>query len=166
MCAEWSVVGTATHLDSGRNSSELTDPQAGSWEWIRSNIWFWNLSNLLHPLPPNTHTHTLGGILPPEKPYFINLPKQYQQPGTKNSNIWACGRLILIQYTIIHPPGPYRPIVLSKLKKKKMCLVRLQKSPVVVWIRYGPHRLMCLNAWPIRIGAIRKCDLVGESLLL
>ena len=37
--------------------------------------------------PPDTHPYTPGGVLPPERPYFINLPKQYHLPGTKNSNI-------------------------------------------------------------------------------
>ena len=32
--------------------------------------------------------------------------------------------------------------------------------------RYGPHRLMCLNAWPIGSGTNRRCGLVGESVLL
>ena len=33
--------------------------------------------------------------------------------------------------------------------------------------KYGPHRLRCLNAWPIRSGAIRMCGcvVVGVALL-
>lgn len=30
--------------------------------------------------------------------------------------------------------------------------------------RYGPERLICLNAWPIGSGAIRRCDLVGAGV--
>jgi hypothetical protein len=30
--------------------------------------------------------------------------------------------------------------------------------------RNAPHRLMCLNAWPIRNGTIRKCGLVGVGV--
>lgn len=29
--------------------------------------------------------------------------------------------------------------------------------------RYGPFRLMCLNAWPIRSGAIKRCGLIKGS---
>jgi hypothetical protein len=29
-----------------------------------------------------------------------------------------------------------------------------------------PHRLMCLNAWPIGSGTIRRCGLVGGSVSL
>ena len=32
--------------------------------------------------------------------------------------------------------------------------------------RYGFHRFMCLNAWPIRSGTIRKCGLVGVGVAL
>ena len=32
--------------------------------------------------------------------------------------------------------------------------------------RYGPHRLICLNAWPIGSGAVRRCDLVGKAMAL
>ena len=32
--------------------------------------------------------------------------------------------------------------------------------------RYGPHRLMCANAWPIGSGSIRRCGLVEGSMLL
>ena len=31
---------------------------------------------------------------------------------------------------------------------------------------YGPHRLICLNAWPIRSGTIRRCGLVGVDVAL
>jgi hypothetical protein len=33
--------------------------------------------------------------------------------------------------------------------------------------RYGPHRLMCLNAWPMGSGTIKMCGLleVGVALL-
>ena len=34
--------------------------------------------------------------------------------------------------------------------------------------RYGPHRLMCLNAWSIEHGSIRRCGLffeVGVALM-
>ena len=31
---------------------------------------------------------------------------------------------------------------------------------------YSPHRLMCLNVWPIESSTIRKCDLVGGSVSL
>jgi hypothetical protein len=30
----------------------------------------------------------------------------------------------------------------------------------------GPHRLMCLNAWPIGSGTIRRYGLVGEGVTL
>jgi hypothetical protein len=32
--------------------------------------------------------------------------------------------------------------------------------------RYGPSRLICLTAWPIRSGTIRKCGLVGVGVAL
>ena len=32
--------------------------------------------------------------------------------------------------------------------------------------RYGPHRLMCLNVWPIGRGRIRRCGLVGVGVAL
>ena len=32
--------------------------------------------------------------------------------------------------------------------------------------KYGPHRLMCLNAWPIGSGTIRRCGLVGVGVSL
>jgi hypothetical protein len=32
--------------------------------------------------------------------------------------------------------------------------------------RNGPHRLMCLNAWPIGSGIIRMCGLVGVGVAL
>jgi hypothetical protein len=32
--------------------------------------------------------------------------------------------------------------------------------------RFGPHRLMCLNAWPIGSGIIRRGDLVGIGMAL
>jgi hypothetical protein len=32
--------------------------------------------------------------------------------------------------------------------------------------KYGPHRLMCLNAWLIWSGTIRTCDLVGVGVAL
>ena len=32
--------------------------------------------------------------------------------------------------------------------------------------RYGPHRLMCLNAWPIGRGTIRRCGFVEGSVSL
>ena len=32
--------------------------------------------------------------------------------------------------------------------------------------RYGPHRLMYLNAWPIGSTTIRKCGLVGVGVVL
>jgi hypothetical protein len=31
--------------------------------------------------------------------------------------------------------------------------------------RFGPHRLMCLNAWPTGSSTIRRCGLVGISVL-
>ena len=31
---------------------------------------------------------------------------------------------------------------------------------------YGPHRFMCLNAWPIGSGTIGRCGLVGGSVPL
>jgi hypothetical protein len=31
---------------------------------------------------------------------------------------------------------------------------------------YGPHRLMCLNAWPIENGTIRRCGLFGVGVAL
>jgi hypothetical protein len=30
--------------------------------------------------------------------------------------------------------------------------------------RYGPHRPMCLDAWLMRNGTIRRCGLVGGSV--
>jgi hypothetical protein len=32
--------------------------------------------------------------------------------------------------------------------------------------RNGSHSLMCLNAWPIRSGTVRRCGLVGGSVSL
>ena len=32
--------------------------------------------------------------------------------------------------------------------------------------RYGPHKLKCLNAWPIASGTIRRCGLVGIGMVL
>jgi hypothetical protein len=32
--------------------------------------------------------------------------------------------------------------------------------------RFGYHRFMCLNAWPMRSGTIRRCGLVGGSVSL
>ena len=32
--------------------------------------------------------------------------------------------------------------------------------------RYDPHRLMCLNAWPVESDTIRRCGLVGGSVSL
>jgi hypothetical protein len=32
--------------------------------------------------------------------------------------------------------------------------------------RNGPHRLMCLNTWPMGSDTIRRCGLVGESVSL
>ena len=32
--------------------------------------------------------------------------------------------------------------------------------------RYGSHRLLCLNAWPIGSGTIRRCGLVRGSVSL
>ena len=32
--------------------------------------------------------------------------------------------------------------------------------------RYDPHRLMCLNAWPVGSDTIRRCGLVGGSVSL
>lgn len=32
--------------------------------------------------------------------------------------------------------------------------------------RFGPHRLMCLNAWPTGSGTIRRCVLVGVGVSL
>jgi hypothetical protein len=32
--------------------------------------------------------------------------------------------------------------------------------------RYGPDRLMCLNAWPIVSGTVRRCGLFGGSVSL
>ena len=32
--------------------------------------------------------------------------------------------------------------------------------------KYGLHRLMCVNAWPMGSGTIRRCDLVGGTVLL
>jgi hypothetical protein len=34
------------------------------------------------------------------------------------------------------------------------------------WNRYGPHRLMCLNAWPMENGTIRRGDLIGGVVTL
>ena len=32
--------------------------------------------------------------------------------------------------------------------------------------RYGPHRLMCVNAWPVGSGTIRRCGIAGVSVAL
>ena len=32
--------------------------------------------------------------------------------------------------------------------------------------RFGSHRFMCLNAWPIGSGTIRRCGLVGVGVAL
>jgi hypothetical protein len=32
--------------------------------------------------------------------------------------------------------------------------------------RDGPHRLMCLNVWPIGSDALRRCGLIGEGAAL
>jgi hypothetical protein len=32
--------------------------------------------------------------------------------------------------------------------------------------RFDPHRFMCLNAWPMRSGTIKRSGLVGESVSL
>ena len=32
--------------------------------------------------------------------------------------------------------------------------------------RFGPHRLMCLNAWPIKSDTNRGCGLIGEGVAL
>jgi hypothetical protein len=32
--------------------------------------------------------------------------------------------------------------------------------------RYGPHRLLYLDAWPIGSGTIRRCGLVGVGVTL
>ena len=32
--------------------------------------------------------------------------------------------------------------------------------------RYGPHRLVCLNVWPLESGTIRRCGLVKGSMSL
>ena len=32
--------------------------------------------------------------------------------------------------------------------------------------RYDPHRCMCLSAWPIKSGSIRRCGLVGVGVVL
>ena len=32
--------------------------------------------------------------------------------------------------------------------------------------KYGPHRHMCLNAWPTGSGTIRRCGLAGGSVSL
>jgi hypothetical protein len=37
---------------------------------------------------------------------------------------------------------------------------------MVVSIGMAPHRLMCLNAWPIGSGTIRRYGLVGGSVSL
>jgi hypothetical protein len=42
----------------------------------------------------------------------------------------------------------------------------LWKQPVVLWIGMAPHRLLCLNAWPIGSGNIRKCGLAGIDVVL
>jgi hypothetical protein len=32
--------------------------------------------------------------------------------------------------------------------------------------RFGPHRLMCFNAWPMGSGIIWRCGLVGVGVAL
>jgi hypothetical protein len=32
--------------------------------------------------------------------------------------------------------------------------------------RYGPHRLLCLNAWPMGSNTIRRYDLIGGGVAL
>ena len=40
----------------------------------------------------------------------------------------------------------------------------VEKSLSHLW--FGPHRLMCLNAWSIGSGTIRRCGLVGVVVAL
>ena len=32
--------------------------------------------------------------------------------------------------------------------------------------RFGPHRLLCLNAWPTASDTMRRCDLVEVGVVL
>lgn len=32
--------------------------------------------------------------------------------------------------------------------------------------KYGPHRIICLNSWPVGSGTIRRIGLVGVDLTL
>ena len=40
------------------------------------------------------------------------------------------------------------------------------KGQCAVVNRCGAHRLMCLNAWPIGSGTVRRCGLAGGSVPL
>jgi hypothetical protein len=37
---------------------------------------------------------------------------------------------------------------------------------MVVWIRIGPHRLICLNVWSPESGSIRRYVIVGVGVAL
>jgi hypothetical protein len=43
---------------------------------------------------------------------------------------------------------------------------QLRKEDCGDFNRYGPHRLTCLNAWPIGSGTIKRCGIVGETVIL
>jgi len=56
-------------------------------------------------------------------------------------------------------------MVQEKLDMEKLDLSPL-KRPCGYWKRNGPQRLMCLNAWPIDSVTIRRCGLLGGSVVI
>ena len=49
---------------------------------------------------------------------------------------------------------------------EKEALIQLCKPSGVFSIGFGPHRLMCLIAWPTGSGTIRRCVLVRMGVAL
>jgi hypothetical protein len=57
--------------------------------------------------------------------------------------------------------GSHRnPEIPNLLIRQRVAPHNLTLGPCGGLSRYSPHRLLCLNAWPIGSGTIKKCCLV------